>query len=111
MKIKMGNFEREVSGITVTKKILGEVVAYGVGITIYSIVKDHLPADLKFHKKIAVALGCWALKGVIVDAAEAYANGFVDKCVNSIDEIKKAISEAQEEISDENKDSNTTEAV
>lgn len=102
MNIKIGIKEYKVNKIDIFKKVLGYGVTYGVGIIVYNIVKNHLPADLKIHKKIAVALGAWALGNIVQNAAEAYTNEFVDECVKHVEDIKGLVDQFQKDMQKEN---------
>jgi hypothetical protein len=101
MNFTIGKKEYTVDKIDVVKKVLGYGVTYGVGIIVYNIVKNHLPADLKIHKKIAVALGAWALGNIVQNAAEAYTNEFIDECVKHAADIKIVVEEFQQEMKNE----------
>lgn len=101
MDFKIGNKEYVVNKIDVVKKVLGYGVTYGVGIIVYNIVKNHLPVDLKIHKKIAVALGAWALGNIVQNAAEAYTNEFVDECIKHVADIKVVVDQFQQEFKNE----------
>lgn len=103
MNFSIGTNNIVINKIDVAKKILSYGVTYGVGIIVYSAIKNNLPADLKLHKKIAVALGSWALGSIIQNAAEAHTNKFIDDCVKSVDDIKKVVSEMQQKIAEEEK--------
>lgn len=110
MKINLGKRfgkdlgEVEVKGVDVAKKVVSSVAAYGAGVVLYSIIQKHLPEGMRFHTRMAVAVGTWALVNVGKDAVTAHTDETIDEIVKFIKKMTDASEGLEYEIDEQDID-------
>lgn len=85
------------NALTIVKGITTTIVSIGAGAVVENAIKATTPADIRNAKRIALAVGGFAISSMVAEAATGYVKEKIDDVVTAFKEEKvHVITDVQE---------------
>lgn len=76
--------------LNLIKQAVGYAVGAGAGVIIHNVVKATTPRDISTYKKVIIALGAFAIAGIVIDKARESTDVKIDRFIGQIKTIVNA---------------------